>query len=369
VTTYADTVAALSVCLSAGEPVVLWGAPGCGKTAVLEGLATGQGWPCETVIASVREPSDFAGLPVVAADGTVRLAPPAWARRIADAGEGVVFFDEITTAPPSVQAALLRPLTDRWVGDLRLPEATRFVLAANPPDIAADGWELSAPLANRMVHLDWSVPGDVIANGLARGFAPIDVPSAAPDALAREEQRARVLVGGFLHHRRDLVSAVPARHGDASRAYPTPRSWEKVARLLGHAWALGADEGVVRLLLAGTVGVAATIELLQWQRAVDLPDPEGLLAEPGSFTVPARPDLVHPIASSLLVALTEQPSAARAAAMEQILVALASAGHVDAVFSAASGLARLKVNGWVPGLPFITAFAHLMAAIGDLRAA
>ncbi len=268
-----------------------------------------------------------------------------------------------------MQAALLRPLTDRWVGDLRLPESTRFVLAANPPEIAADGWELSAPLANRMVHLDWSVPGDVVADGLARGFAPVEVPTAPTAAVAREEQRARVLVGGFLHHRRDLVSAVPASQADAGRAYPTPRTWEKAARLFGHAWALGVGEGVVRVLLAGTIGSAAAIEFLQWQRALDLPDPEEILGDPTSFVVPSRPDFVHPIASSLLAAITDRPTAARAAAMEQVLVAFAKAGHVDAVFTAASGLAKLKVKGWVPGLPFVTAFAHLMAALGDLRAA
>jgi MoxR-like ATPase len=369
VTSYTDTVAALSVCLSAGEPVVLWGPPGCGKTAVLEGLSAGRGWPCETVIASVREPSDFAGLPVVSADGTVRLAPPFWARRIADAGGGVVFFDEITTAPPSVQAALLRPLTDRWVGDLRLPEATRFVLAANPPEVAADGWELSAPLANRMVHLEWSVPGDVVADGLARGFAPVSVPVADPATVAREEQRGRVLVGGFLNHRRDLVASVTASQAEAGRAFATPRTWEKAARLLGHAWALGLGDGVVRLLLAGTIGSAAAIEFLQWQRVLDLPDPEEVLADPASFVVPPRPDLVHPIVSSLLAAITERPTRPRAAAMEQVLVAFAGAGHVDAVFTAASGLAKLGVKGWSPGLDFVTAFAHLMAALGDLRAA
>ena len=107
--THDDTVTALSLCLAAGEPVVLWGPPGCGKTAVVEALSGVNGWACETVIASVREPSDFAGLPVVGGDGSVRLAPPAWAERIIGADGGVVFFDEITTAPPSVQAASAAP--------------------------------------------------------------------------------------------------------------------------------------------------------------------------------------------------------------------------------------------------------------------
>lgn len=366
--THDDTVSALSLCLAAGEPVVLWGPPGCGKTAVIESLAEAQGMLCETVIASVREPSDFAGLPIVSGAGSVTLAPPAWATRIVESGGGLVFFDEITTAPPSVQAALLRPLTDRWVGDLRLPESTRFVLAANPPDIAADGWELSAPLANRMVHLEWGLPGSVVADGLAHGFTPVDVPTIDPQRLADQEQRARIEVGGFLNHRRDLVTAAPA-NADGEHAFPTPRTWEKAAHLMGVSEAASAPEGVLRLLLIGTIGTAATLEFLQWRRSLDLPDPERVLADPESFSVPDRPDLVHPIASSLLVAVRENPTKPRARAMEHVLVTLAEAGHIDSVYSAATGLARLEVPGWHPDPKFVVVFAHLLAALGDLRAA
>ena len=30
-----------------------------------------------------------------------------------------------------------------------------MVAADNPPEQAADGWDLSAPLANRLCHLSW----------------------------------------------------------------------------------------------------------------------------------------------------------------------------------------------------------------------
>src|ERR1700712_2495787 len=96
---------ALGVAVAARVPVLLWGGPGIGKTSAVREMAEAAGLPCETVIASIREPSDFAGLPVVGADGeSVSLAPPAWAERLASESRGVLFLDEVSTAPPAVQA-------------------------------------------------------------------------------------------------------------------------------------------------------------------------------------------------------------------------------------------------------------------------
>jgi MoxR-like ATPase len=68
-----------------------------------------------------------------------------WARRLTDAGHGLLFLDELTTAPPAVQAAMLRVVLERAVGDVELPASVRIVAAANPAEQAADGWELTAP--------------------------------------------------------------------------------------------------------------------------------------------------------------------------------------------------------------------------------
>src|SRR3954467_1353876 len=173
----ATVVEALGLALSARVPVLLWGAPGTGKTSVIRALAGAAGWPCETVIASIREPSDFAGLPIVR-DGGVDLAPPRWAVRLAASGRGVVFFDEVSTAPPAVQAALLRVVLERTVGDLQLPDGVSVVAAANPPEQASDGWDLSAPLANRFCHLDWPLDTRAVLAGLVSGW-----PTVAPPAL------------------------------------------------------------------------------------------------------------------------------------------------------------------------------------------
>jgi MoxR-like ATPase len=172
-------IEALGAGIAARVAVLLWGGPGVGKTTAVQRLAEAADLPCELVISSIREPSDFSGLPVVGPHGrSVHLVPPARATRLADAGRGVLFFDEISSAAPAVQAALMRIVLERSVGDLPLPDGVAIVAAANPPEQAADGWDLAAPLANRFCHLTWPLECSGMADGCARWLPDRSCPRA-----------------------------------------------------------------------------------------------------------------------------------------------------------------------------------------------
>ena len=163
-----STNCALAIAIQAGVPILTWGPPGVGKTATITMLADVLALPLEVVLASIREPSDFSGLPVIGKEG-VRMEPPAWAHRLALAGKGLLFLDEISTAPPAVQSALLRVVLERAVGDLALPASVSVVAPANPPEQAVCGWDLSAPLANRFCHLFWSLDTQGWIDGMIGG--------------------------------------------------------------------------------------------------------------------------------------------------------------------------------------------------------
>ena len=59
-------------------PPLIWGPPGIGKSSRLYQLAARLSMMLETVIAGIREPADFGGMPMPSMDGKrgIHLEPP-----------------------------------------------------------------------------------------------------------------------------------------------------------------------------------------------------------------------------------------------------------------------------------------------------
>lgn len=269
-----------------GLPLLLEGKPGTAKTSRVYQLATANGLPIEVVIASLREPSDFLGLPIPNKDGTLHYAAPSWAARLKQAGRGVAFLDELNTAPPAVQAALLRVVLDGAVGDLMLPTTIRFIAAQNATDEAAGGWDLAPPLANRFGHIRWENPEpevwtDWLLGGAQEGEHSFD--------SSEEEKRveagwnspsavARGLIAGFIRRRPSLLHAMPKLgNPEASRAWPSPRTWEMAARALASAQLHELTQVEEEEFVSAFIGAGTASEFFGWREKTDLPDPAELL--------------------------------------------------------------------------------------------
>jgi hypothetical protein len=340
---------ALTLAVSADLPVLLWGEPGIGKTAALHQLAESLDLPLTTVIASVHEPSDFAGLPVVGDDPAVQgvpMAPPDWAVRLVREGRGLLFLDELSTAPPAVQAALLRVVLERRVGALRLPAGVRIVAAANPRSSAADGWELSAPLANRFVHLQWTHDTDVVVRGLGGTWPRASLPRLDPARLAGAVAYARRAVCGFLTARPTLVHRLPNNETRRGGPWPSPRSWDMALRLVAFATAADTSREVLSMLVRGTVGDGAGLELLASLDRLDLPDPEALLADPHGTVLPERGDLRQAVLDGVVAAVRGRPDQRRWDAAWELLVRALETGAPDVVVVPATTLATLRQDDW-----------------------
>ncbi|MFF3688213.1 AAA family ATPase [Streptomyces sp. NPDC002187] len=359
---------ALALAVTANQPVLLWGEPGIGKSAGMEQLAAGLGLPLETVIASVHEPSDFAGLPIVGDDPAttgVPMAPPDWAVRLARAGGGLLFFDELSSAPPAVQAALLRVVLERRVGSLVLPEPVRIVAAANPPSSAADGWHLTPPLANRFVHLDWTHDPRTVARGMAGTWPKTAVPVVDPARVPGAVARSRGAISGFLTARPGLVHHIPADAQSRGRAWPSPRTWEMALRLLAAGHATGAGREAVAAALTGAVGDGAGIELLSYLEHLDLPDPDRVLADPDSFALPDRGDRQLAFLIAVVAAIQGDLTRKRWEAGWAVLAKAVDAGVPDVAARAAVDLAAMRDTDW-PVPQGIDGFLELLQLSGAL---
>ncbi|MBM9505267.1 AAA family ATPase [Actinacidiphila acididurans] len=344
-----EQLEALTLAVAADLPVLLWGEPGIGKTAALTQLAAALELPLTTVIASVHEPSDFSGLPVVGADPAeqgVPMAPPDWAVRLVKAGRGLLFLDELSTAPPAVQAALLRLVLERRIGALKLPPGIRIVAAANPRSSAADGWELSPPLANRFVHLQWTHDHEVVVRGLGGTWPRATLPRLDPEKLAPAVDFARRAVCGLLAARPGLVHRLPNREGARGGPWPSPRSWEMTLCLIAFATAAGSARDVLSLLVRGTVGDGPGLELLAWLDRMDLPDPEQLLADPAGAALPERGDLRQAVLDGVVEAVRARPDRSRWDAAWALLVRALETGAPDLVVAPATALAALRRADW-----------------------
>ncbi|WMX45714.1 MoxR family ATPase [Streptomyces roseicoloratus] len=340
---------ALTLAVAADLPVLLWGEPGIGKTAALTQLAEELDLPLTTVIASVHEPSDFSGLPIVGDDPAeqgVPLAPPDWAVRLVRAGRGLLFLDELSTATPAVQAALLRLVLERRIGSLRLPPGVRIVAAANPRASAADGWELSPPLANRFVHLQWAHDHEVVVRGLGGTWPRATLPRLDAALLAQAVDRARRAVCGLLETRPALVHRLPAAETRRGGAWPSPRSWDMALSLIAFATAAGSSRDVLSLLVRGTVGDGPGLELLAWLDRMDLPDPEVLLADPAGAELPDRGDRRQATLEGVVAAVRNRPTKARWDAAWALLVRAMETGAPDLVVVPATTLAALRTEEW-----------------------
>ncbi len=344
-------VEALALATAANLPVLLWGQPGIGKSSTLAQLARGLGLPLETVIASVHEPSDFCGLPVIGADPAangVAMAPPDWAVRLCGTGDGLLFLDELSSAPPAVQAALLRVVLERRVGSLALPDGVRIVAAANPASSAADGWQLAPPLANRFVHLDWVHDPAVVVRGLGGTWPFVALPRLDPRRLDESVARSRAAICGFLTVRPDYTHRMPISAASRSGAWPSPRTWEMALRLLAFGYAADAGREALALAVRGAVGDGAGFELLAFLEHRDLPDPEAVLADPDGFAVPERGDLVGAMLFAAVDAIRRDTTRERWEAGWSVIARLADAVPVDLLAAPAMRLAALREPAWPP---------------------
>lgn len=383
---YNSQVQALGVAIHAQIPVILWGNPGVGKSSVVYQLTSHYNIHCETVMANIREASDFSGLPAII-DNEVHFAPPIWVKNVQRAHSEnkrtAIFYDEISTARPEVQSAMLRPILEGVVGDEKLPPNTITIGAANHPDMAAGGWDLSAPTANRFVHLDWKITASDIAYGLSKGWPPVILPRLHK---GREEKvkEAQRLMAAFIASRPIYVNGnIPDITGSqkaSDYAYPTSRSLSFASRLYGFSKSVifvdpktkketPISREAVNKLLTGVIGEDAGKEFLDFVKKLDLPDPKYLLNNPNDFSPPKELHVLNAIIYSVedyALHQTKEIDENIWFNWGDILVKILESGFADIAYASAKEWMRNRPPKTIPTKNQTQAFNKLFKELDDV---
>lgn len=364
-----------------GLNLLLWGDPGVGKTHRIGEVAEGCGLPMEVLSPGERGEGAFGVVPVPNHDlSAINYPPPSWVSNVSPAG--IVFLDEANQASPALQPAIMGIALAKRIGGFQLSTRTRVIAAANPPEKAAGGWDLAAPVANRFGHLDWDAPdvsswADYMVGGA--GSADSDVLVSALDLekkvmLGWGEAFAEAvgLVTAFCRAKGGILHQMPAV-GDQKigRAWPSPRTWEMATRALAGGKIHGLPELEQEEFVTAFIGEGAASELWTYREKVDLPNPADVLDGRVKWKHDTkrldRTEAVFNACAALVIGMdkTDSSRKARAEAMWAILGEKAIVEDaMDLAFLPAKMLALANLHTSKAAMPVLKKMLPVLQAAG-----
>ena len=159
--------------------VMLWGAPGIGKSQSIRQIADVIAMKTykKVNVTDVRlilfNPIDLRGIPTANDSKTlaVWLKPKIFQMDPSSNVVNILFLDEISAAPLSVQAAAYQITLDKTVGEHKLPDNCIVIAAGNRTTDKSVAYAMPKALSNRLLHLEvdanfdawnkWAVQHDI----------------------------------------------------------------------------------------------------------------------------------------------------------------------------------------------------------------
>ena len=264
---------ALGVLVGIKQPIMIWGPPGVGKSAIVKQVADESDLELRDVRAILLDPVDLRGLPHINGDGRAHWAVPEFLPR---EGKGILFLDELTAAPQLTQAACYQLILDRKLGEYELPDGWTIIAAGNRESDRGVVHRMPSPLTNRFVHLDFGVDLDDWTKW------------ATTHGIATE-------VIAFLRFRDELLHDFDPKRSE--KAFPTPRSWEFVSNIVGSGT---VTNGIEYSLIAGAVGEGAAAEFMGFLKiARSIQSPDMILMNPEKGDIPEEAATLYAISTAL----------------------------------------------------------------------
>lgn len=233
----------LDVLLNVGliRPVFIWGAPGIGKSAIVQQFAGQLGLECVSLLGSQLAPEDIIGVPQIQ-DGFSRFCPP---RTIAREQPYVLFLDELNACTSEVQKAFYSLIHERRIGEYHLPEGSIVVGAGNRAQDNAITRPMSSALVNRMFHVELTASPRLWLEWAAQnGIHPY--------------------VYDYISSRPDHLWSKPPK---SEEPFSTPRSWHMLSDAI-QSYGADISEDSLRILAAGSLSPQHATQFLAYIRQI-----------------------------------------------------------------------------------------------------
>lgn len=264
--------------------VMLWGPPGIGKSQGIRQVAkeieekTGKKVEITDVRLLLFNPVDLRGIPTANNDKTLAiwLKPKIFQMDDSKDVVNILFLDEISAAPQSVQAAAYQITLDRTVGEHRLPDNCIVIAAGNRVTDRSVAFAMPKALANRLCHIEIVVDSKSWHNwAISSGI------------------NSKVL--GFLNYNPSMMMKFDSMSDSLS--FPTPRSWEMVSNILNN---VSGNISEVYPLIAGCIGDTTAYELLSWSEVYSkIPKVQNVF-NGTAYDLPTRPEILFALSSEII---------------------------------------------------------------------
>ena len=276
-----ECTASLGALVDEKIPTFLWGAPGIGKSSIVKQIAKDKNINFIDLRLSLLDPTDLKGIPFYDKDAHSALwAPPAFLPR---EGSGILFLDELNTAPPAVQASAYQLILDRKVGEYTLPDGYAIIAAGNRESDRGVVYKMPAPLANRFVHLELEVSVEEWRDW-AYG--------------AKIDER---IIAYIAYKNEDLFSFDPKLN---EKSFATPRSWEFVNNILKSKM----PANLLLETIGGAIGRERAVNFLSFTKVMRrLPDLEEIL-KTGAGEQSSEVDVLYALSAGLVSKVLSAPS-------------------------------------------------------------
>jgi len=243
-----EVIDTLSHLIDSKLPVFIWGAPGIGKSSIVKEIAKDKDLEFLDLRLSLLDPTDMKGIPFFDSENKQGVwAPPSFLPSDKDS-RGILFLDEINSAPPAVQASAYQLVLDRRVGEYELPQGWSIVAAGNRESDRGVVYRMPPPLANRFVHLEMDIDVEdwkkwAYRNGISESL--IAYISYEPEALFNFDK------------------------DNTQKAFATPRSWSFVDTILKSS----LPQDLLLDAISGAVGKERAVSFLSFKQVESrLPD-------------------------------------------------------------------------------------------------